>query len=171
MKGYLQVYTGDGKGKTTAALGLAVRAAGAGLKVFIGQFVKGTPSAETTALQKLNDQITLRRYGRSAFIINQPTAEDISAAQAGLTEVRQIIQSGSYDLVILDEANIAVHYALFSIDELIETISNRPAHVEIVITGRNAHSRLIATADLVTEMIAVKHYFQQGVIARLGIEK
>jgi cob(I)alamin adenosyltransferase len=170
MRGFLQVYTGDGKGKTTAALGLALRAAGAGLKVFIGQFAKGAEYSEIKAIRKLAPAITLKQYGRRCFIYGQPEAEDIRLAQDGLHDIETAIQSGAYDLVILDEANIAVYYNLFSLDELLNVVQKRPEKVEIVITGRKAEARLIAAADLVTEMQEIKHYYRAGVAARPGIE-
>ena len=170
-QGYIQVYTGDGKGKTTAALGLALRAAGAGAKVFIAQFLKGTKSAELAALERLADLITVKQCGRGHFIVGEPEEEDIQAARAGLAEVRQIIAAGEYPLVILDEANVAVHFGLFSADELLDVVEARPDHVEVVITGRRADERIIGDADLVTEMREVKHYHAAGVQARRGIEK
>jgi cob(I)alamin adenosyltransferase len=170
MQGLIQVYTGDGKGKTTAALGLALRAAGAGLKVFIGQFLKGAEYSEIKALRQLATGIEIKQYGRRCFIKDKPDEEDIRLAQNGLVEMESVIQSGDYDLVILDEANIAVYYNLFSVDELLKVVQNRPKQVEIVITGRNADPRIIAAADLVTEMREIKHYYQKGIAARLGIE-
>jgi len=170
MQGLIQVYTGDGKGKTTAALGLALRAAGAGLKVFIGQFLKGAEYSEIKAMRQLAPGIEIKQYGRRCFIKDKPDEEDIRLAQNGLREMESVIQSGDYNLVILDEANIAVYYNLFSVDELLKVVQNRPKQVEIVITGRNADSRIIAAADLVTEMREIKHYYQKGIAARLGIE-
>ncbi|MFC1849195.1 cob(I)yrinic acid a,c-diamide adenosyltransferase [candidate division CSSED10-310 bacterium] len=170
-KGFLHVYTGDGKGKTTAALGLALRAVGAGLKVFVAQFVKGMKYSEFESLKKLSDFITIRQYGRDCFIYQEPTPEDITLARNGLQEVREILISGDYDLVILDEATIANHYNLFSVVELLQVIDSRSPHVELVITGRNADQRLIDKADLVTEMKEIKHYYQRGIQARTGIEK
>jgi len=170
MQGLVQVYTGNGKGKTTAALGLALRAVGAGLKVFIAQFVKGMEYSELKTIQERFPEITIRQYGRDCFIINQPTEDDVKLAHKGLTEARKIIQSGDYDIVILDEANIAVYYQLFTIDELLKIIRSKPQHVEIIITGRKAHPRLIEVADLVTDMQEVKHYYQAGIKARKGIE-
>ncbi len=170
-RGYVQVYTGDGKGKTTAALGLALRAAGAGARVFIAQFAKGGRSSELEALARLSDLITIEQYGRDGFIRGEPSEEDISAAHEGLAQVKRIVASGEYPLVILDEANIAVYLGLFSVEDLIEVIESRPEHVELVITGRRADQRVIDAADLVTEMREVKHYFAQGVPARRGIEK
>ena len=171
MKGYILVYTGNGKGKTTAALGLALRAAGAGMKVFIAQFVKGGKASELKALKKLEDLITIKQFGRGHLIYNEPEKEDIYQAVKGLQEVKEVILSGGYDLVILDEATVAVHLKLFSIQDLLDVIDLKPNHEEIIITGRYADQKLIDRADLVTEMKEVKHYFQQGIKARPGIEK
>ena len=171
MKGYIHVYTGDGKGKTTAAFGLALRAVGAGLKVFIGQFVKGMKYAELDAVQRLSDQITLKQYGRDCFIINEPEEADIQLAREGLAEIKQIMAAGQHRLVILDEANIAIYYKLFSVEELLEAINLRHPSVEVVVTGRQADPKLIEAADLVTEMKEIKHYYTRGVQARDGIEK
>jgi len=170
-QGHIQVYTGDGKGKTTAALGLALRAAGAGATVFIAQFAKGRPTAELASLSRLSDLITIKQYGREHFIMGEPEPEDIEAAKQGLEEAQKIIISGEYPLVILDEANVAVDLGLFSVQALLAAVNAKPEHVEIVITGRDAHKRIIERADLVTEMREVKHYYPQGVTARSGIEK
>jgi cob(I)alamin adenosyltransferase len=170
MQGYVHVYTGDGKGKTTAALGLAIRAAGAGMRVYIAQFVKGMFYSELEALGRHADRITLKQYGRDCFIEKEPTEEDIRAARNGLEEVKGILASGDYRVVILDEANIATRYNLFSADELLELIRTKPEPVELVITGRNADPKIIAAADLVTEMKEIKHYYHRGVRARPGIE-
>ena len=170
-RGYVQVYTGDGKGKTTAAIGLAVRAAGAGLKVLLAQFIKGRHYPEIAALERFADRITVRQYGCGRFIMGKPSPEDIAAARRGLVELRALVPGGEYDVVILDEANCAVAYGLFRVDELLELIDSRPDCVEIVVTGRGAHEALLARADLVTEMRDAKHYFDQGVKARHGIEK
>ena len=171
MKGYVQVYTGNGKGKTTAAFGLAIRAAGAGLKVFIAQFVKGMRYSELESIKKLDDMITIKQYGRRWFIQKKINQKDINLAQKGLKEVKNIINSGNYQLVILDEANIATHFKLFSPQELLDLINSKPDHVELVITGRYADPLIIDKADLVTEMHEIKHYYHEGIKARLGIEK
>ncbi|MDD5722257.1 MAG: cob(I)yrinic acid a,c-diamide adenosyltransferase [Syntrophales bacterium] len=171
MKGYVHVYTGDGKGKTTAAFGLALRAAGAGLKVYIAQFVKGMKYSELNAMEKLKEVITVKQYGRDCFIYRDPEPEDIQAAREGLQEVREIMCSGEYQVIILDEANIATYYNLFSVDNLLDFIRAKPEEVELVITGRRADPRVIEEADLVTEMKEIKHYYQNGVQARDGIEK
>ncbi len=171
MKGYVQVYTGDGKGKTTAALGLAMRAYGAGLNVFIAQFVKGMKYSELETFKVLSEHITAKQYGRGCFIKGDPTKEDILAAKEGLREVRKIMVSGDYQVIILDEANISTFYNLFTVDELVDFIKSKPDDVELIITGRRADPRIIGLADLVTEMKEVKHYYNAGVSAREGIEK
>ena len=169
-KGYVHLYTGDGKGKTTAAFGLALRAVGAGMKVFIAQFAKGMKYSELESIKRFADQITLKQYGRDCFIINKPTPEDIALAREGYDDALRIVKSGEYGLVILDEANIATYYNLFSVDELLALIEAKAEHVELVITGRKADPRIIDRADLVTEMKEIKHYYTQGVPARKGIE-
>jgi cob(I)alamin adenosyltransferase len=170
-KGYLQVYTGDGKGKTTAALGLALRAAGAGLRVYVAQFVKGMHYSELDALKRLEDLITVKQFGRDCFIRRQPGQADIAAARAGLEEVRRVLAAKACDVLILDEASIATFYNLFSVDELLALIDSRPEGVEVIVTGRKADPRLLEKADLVTEMREVRHYYAKGVQARAGIEK
>jgi cob(I)alamin adenosyltransferase len=169
-RAYVQVYTGDGKGKTTAALGLALRAAGAGLRVFVAQFLKGTASSELSGLRRFADLITVRQYGRPDFIQGAPAPEDVAAAHEGLRGARDAIDSGRFDVVILDEANIATFFGLFTVDELLEVVDRAAGSVEIVITGRRADQRVIDRADLVTEMREVKHYHARGVRARRGIE-
>ncbi|MDD4143548.1 MAG: cob(I)yrinic acid a,c-diamide adenosyltransferase [Prolixibacteraceae bacterium] len=170
MKGYIQVYTGNGKGKTTAALGLALRAAGAGKKIFFAQFVKGRIYSETEAVKKYIPEIKIKQYGLESFILNTPTDRDIDAARKGLSEVSLIIEKGLYDMVILDEASIAVFFNLFSSSELIDVIKKKKPETEIVVTGRHAPAELIEFADLVTEMKDIKHYYTKGVEARKGIE-
>ncbi len=168
-RGYIQVYTGNGKGKTTAALGLALRAICSGKKVYMGQFVKGMAYSEMEA-PSLLDGITIEQFGRDCFIKSDPTQEDIDIAWKGLQKVAKVIISQEYDLVILDELNIALHYNLFSIADVLEIIAYKPPQTELVITGRYAPEELIVVADLVTEMKEIKHYYQQGVKARKGIE-
>jgi cob(I)alamin adenosyltransferase len=171
MKGYVQVYTGNGKGKTTAALGLAVRAAGAGLKVFIAQFIKKGEYSEINALKRFSDLITIEQYGRGRFIKGKPSHEDIQAAGKGLEHIEKIIDSKEYQVIILEEANVAVTSGLFSVEDLLKIIDKKPDDLELVITGRNAMPEIIERADLVTEMKEIKHYYQKGVKARVGIEK
>ncbi len=169
-KGYVQVYTGNGKGKTTAAFGLALRAAGAGLRVFIAQFAKGMDYSELHAFRRFDDLITVKQYGRGCFIHGAPAEEDIRAAQNALSEIRDVLNSGRYKVVILDEANIATFFELISVDDLAALIDAKPEEMELVITGRNADPVIIDRADLVTEMCEVKHYYTEGVQARDGIE-
>lgn len=170
-KGYVQVYTGDGKGKTTAAFGLAIRAMFAGKKVYIGQFVKDMKYNETKIADHF-DNIVIEQLGEGCFIFEPPKPSDITAAKNGLKKCADILKSGQYDLVILDEITIALCYKLFSTEEVIQAINNRASNVEVVITGRYAPKELIEMADLVTEMKEVKHYYNTiGLLARDGIER
>lgn len=169
-KGYIQVYTGNGKGKTTAALGLAVRAVGAGKKVFFAQFVKGQIYSEIHAIQQFLPAITVEQYGLNCFIVQSPTQKDIDIARKGFEKVSEIILSGNYDVIVLDEANIAIYYKLFPVEELIQLLKKKPLETEIIITGRYAPPELIEIADLVTEMKEIKHYYTKGIEAREGIE-
>lgn len=168
-RGYIHLYTGDGKGKTTAALGLAVRAAGAGKRIFIAQFVKGMHYSELDSLKRF-PEIGLKQYGLDCFIINQPSVQDIAAARKGLDEVAAIIHEARYDMVILDEVCIALHYHLFEIEELLAILKIKPVAMEIVMTGRYAPAELCDVADLITEMKEIKHYYRLGIQARRGIE-
>lgn len=170
MKGYIQIYTGNGKGKTTAAIGLTLRAVGAGKKVFFAQFVNGQVYSEIKALQQYAPAVVVKQYGLDCFIVKQPKQEDIDVARRGLQEVSEVIISGQYDVVVLDEANIAIFYSLFSANELIDVLKRKPVETEIIITGRYAVPELIEIADLVTEMQEIKHYYSKGVKARVGIE-
>ncbi|GAB1358266.1 cob(I)yrinic acid a,c-diamide adenosyltransferase [Porphyromonadaceae bacterium] len=170
MAGFVHVYTGDGKGKTTAAFGLALRAAGAGKRVFIAQFVKSMIYSEVKTVDQFLPNITVKQYGLNCFLINTPDNNDMEAARKGLEEVKQMVSSGEYDMVVLDEATIAVFYNLISSTELIDTIKGRNPRTEIVVTGRYASSDLIEIADLVTEMKEVKHYYRKGIESRVGIE-
>lgn len=170
-RGYTQVYTGDGKGKTTAAIGLAIRAAGAGLRVYIAQFIKMGDYSEIKALKRLDDLITVEQFGRGRFVGGKPSEADIDLAREGLAKIQAAVASGTYQVVILEEANIAVKYGLIAVQELLSLIVNKPASLELVITGRGASPRIIEIADLVTEMKPIKHYFRKGVRARIGIEK
>lgn len=171
MKGYVQVYTGNGKGKTTTALGLAFRAIGAGYKVFIGQFTKGQSYSELNTFKRLSDQITAKQYGGGKFIKGKPSDDDIKMARKGFAEVKGIVQTNQYQVVILDEINIALYYELVSVQEVLDMIDHKHESVELILTGRYAKDEIIQRADLVTEMKEVKHYYQAGVPARVGIEK
>jgi cob(I)alamin adenosyltransferase len=171
MRGYVHVYTGDGKGKTTAAIGLAVRAAGAGLKVYIAQFIKMGDYSEIKALKRFSDLITLEQYGLGRFLDGKPSQRDIAVARKGMEMVKNVMTSGKVDLVILEEANVAVNLGLFPVQKLVKLIVEKPENIELVITGRGASPRVIKVADLVTEMKMVKHYYEKGIQARVGIEK
>lgn len=169
-RGYIQVYTGNGKGKTTAALGLALRAAGAGKKVFFAQFIKGKPYSEMETVEKFVPDITIKQYGLGCFIVEKPSEADIVAARNGLAEMEKILKSEKYDVVILDEATIALYYCLFSVEEFLDVLKNKKTETEVVVTGRYAPPELIELADLVTEMKEIKHYYTKGIEARKGIE-
>jgi cob(I)alamin adenosyltransferase len=172
-KGYVHIYTGNGKGKTTAAIGLTVRALGAGMKVFFAQFIKGGRYSEIKALERLagrEDSLVCRQYGKGCFIMREPEAEDLAAARDGLADALDEMRSGRYQLVVLDEANVAVRLGVLEEPALLGFIDKRPQTVELVITGRGASEKLIEKADLVTEMKEIKHYYQNGVRARRGIE-
>ncbi|WP_179948107.1 cob(I)yrinic acid a,c-diamide adenosyltransferase [Geosporobacter ferrireducens] len=170
-RGYVHVYTGDGKGKTTAALGLALRAAGAGKKVFIAQFVKSIEYSEWKALKSLQNSIDITLYGHGCFIAKNPEQEDISAARKGLQDIHRILMSKKYDLIILDEITIALYYRLLSLEDVITLLKDKPYETELVLTGRYAPEAIIEFADLVTEMKEIKHYYQQGVLSREGIDR
>lgn len=172
INGRIQVYTGNGKGKTTAAFGLALRAAGRGYRTYIAQFVKGMHYAELDSIEKfLSEFITIKQYGRGCFINGKPAQEDVDCARAGLNEMKKILASGEYDVIILDEANIAVYFELFSAEELLDLLAARKPSTEVVITGRYAHEKIIEAADLVTEMTEIKHYYNtEKLQAREGIE-
>ncbi|MCK4503477.1 MAG: cob(I)yrinic acid a,c-diamide adenosyltransferase [Desulfuromonadales bacterium] len=172
-QGQVQVYTGDGKGKTTAALGLALRAVGRGLKVCMIQFIKGGGEyGEHLAAEKLAPLLTIHQTGRDGWIHKEKLdPEDIRIAKETLDLAISTLSGGEYDLVILDEINGAVWFGLLDVADIMQLIELKPANVELVLTGRSAAPQVIEAADLVTEMREVKHYYQQGVPARIGIEK
>ena len=169
-RGYLHVYTGDGKGKTTAAFGLAVRALCAGRRVYIGQFVKSMQYSETK-IGELFFGLRIEQLGRGCFIARDPAPQDVALASAGLARCREAMTSGDYDLVVLDELTIALHFGLLEVGEVLEALRGRNPRVEAVVTGRYAPQELIDAADLVTEMREVKHYYAQGVLSREGIDR
>ncbi|MDD5432909.1 MAG: cob(I)yrinic acid a,c-diamide adenosyltransferase [Candidatus Omnitrophica bacterium] len=164
----IQIYTGEGKGKTTAALGLALRAIGAGLKVYIGQFAKGKECCGLKALKCIK-KIKIEHFGSCNFI-RKVTEKDKQLAQKGLDRIKAIISDKSYDMVIMDELNVALDLKLLKLDSIIELIKKAPPKIELIITGRNAHKKIIALADLVSEIKEIKHYYKKGVKARRGIE-
>jgi len=169
-KGFIHVYTGPGKGKTTAALGLGLRAAGAGLNVYMIQFMKGRRYSELDAVKHLTN-FTIVQYGRDEFVSKKkPEQVDIDLAQKGFAQAKKIVKDGKYDLVILDEINVAIDYNLISLDDVLKLIKEKPKKVELVLTGRYAPPELVKSADLVTEMLEIKHPYQDGVLARKGID-
>ncbi len=177
MKSYIHIYTGNGKGKTTASLGLALRALGAGKSVFIGQFLKNGDYSEIRMLQKMEGLLetdqTLRveQYGEPHFINRKPGPEDYKAAEKGWMSIKEGVLSQKYDLVIMEEINVAVHLELIPEDQVLELMRNKPDDVELVLTGRYASEKIMEAADLVSRVDEVKHYFSKGVQARIGIEK
>jgi cob(I)alamin adenosyltransferase len=170
-KGLIQVYTGDGKGKTTCALGLALRAAGQGFKVFIVQFLKGQQTGESAAAARLAPEVTLRYFGRPGLVnLKAPAPEDLALVQQAWELARKVLAAGEHDLVILDEINLCLTHGLVPLEEALEVLQHRPPWVEVILTGRQAPPELLALADLITEMLPLKHYYQAGVKARRGIE-
>ncbi len=171
--GYIHLYTGDGKGKTTAALGLALRAAGYGYHVFIGQFMKGIAYSELAAIERLGEAVTLERFGEDQMVHPQaPRESDRQRARDGLKQVADAIDSGDYQLVILDEINVTVAYGLLPETEVLALLDAKPAGVELVLTGRDAPESFFKRADLITEMREVRHYYaDKGVLSRPGIDR
>lgn len=165
----IQVYTGNGKGKTTAALGLALRASGAGLRVYIGQFIKGSSYCELKALKRIPN-ISIEQYGRGCFIKHKPQDKDIMLACTGLKRAGEIISQKKFDLIILDEINVALGLGLLKIKDVINLLNGAPDNIELVLTGRGAHPKIKKLADLVSEIKEVKHYYKKGFQARKGIE-
>lgn len=175
-RGYVQVYTGNGKGKTTAAIGLAIRAIGAGLKVYIAQFMKNGSSSEFRCIQQLTDNIKIDSFlvaerNRVCNRNNVRSLDDLPQSTDWQTRLKTILLSQEFDIVILEEANMAIMCGLMSTEDILSVIAEKPLSVELVITGRYAHPDIIERADLVTDMKEVKHYYQDGVNARIGIEQ
>jgi cob(I)alamin adenosyltransferase len=171
-QGFIQIYTGNGKGKSTAALGQAVRAAGFGLKTYIAQFMKEYPYNELNSLKKLSEWITIEQFGGDDFVYKKepPGEEELAKAKKGLQTAKEKMLSGEYDLIILDEAIVAIYFKLIETKDLVEFIKIKPENVELILTGRYCPEELIELADLVTEMKEVKHYYQKGITSRKGIE-
>lgn len=169
--GQIQIYTGNGKGKTTAALGLSLRALGNGGKVFFGQFIKGPkPSSEFEALKAFGNNFIHKTFGAGRFIKGAPSDTDIRLAKEGLIQSSDALASGDYAMVVMDELNGAIGCGLFSVEQVLEAIKPRDSRTELVITGRNAHKKLAELAGLISEIQPIKHYFDNGVPARKGIE-
>jgi len=166
----IQVYTGNGKGKTTAALGLTLRAAGCGLKVYIAQFCKGRQTSELNTLKKIKN-IKIEQFGSCCFITKTPTQKDISLARQGLIKVEEAIKSKAYDMIIMDEANLAIKLNLIRLKDILTAIKKIPDSTELILTGRDAHPKIVEIADLVSEVKEKKHYYNKGIKARKGIEE
>ncbi len=165
----IQVYTGDGKGKTTAALGLCLRAAGAGKTVFFCQFLKGRHTGEVAYLRRMAG-VRVEQFGRSGFITGKPSSGDIKSAERGLRRAREAVLGGKFNVVILDEINPAFKLGLLDIEEVLSILLLVPRDVEVILTGRWAPRSLVKQADLVSEIREIKHYFRKGVKARKGID-
>jgi cob(I)alamin adenosyltransferase len=169
--GTVQLYTGDGKGKTTAALGAALRAAGHGKRALMIQFMKGRLYGELEAVKCLSGLFTIEQYGRDEFVDpKNPDPVDVELAKKGWARARRAVQGEKLDLLILDEINVAVSFGLIALDDVIDFIRKRPPHLELILTGRYAPDGLIEIADTVTEMQEIKHHYRKGVKARKGIE-
>jgi len=171
-QGFVQIYTGNGKGKSTAAIGQAVRAAGFGLKTYIAQFMKEYPYNELISLKHLSEWISIEQFGGDEFVYKKelPNEEELAKARSGLQSAREKMLSGEYDLIILDEAIVAIYFKLIATKELIEIIKAKPENVELILTGRYCPTEIIELSDLVTEMKEVRHYYQKGITSRRGIE-
>jgi cob(I)alamin adenosyltransferase len=171
-QGFVQIYTGNGKGKSTAAIGQAVRAAGFGLKTYIAQFMKEYPYNELISLKHFSEWISIEQFGGDEFVYKKelPGKEELEKASKGLQSAKEKMLSGDYDLIILDEAIVAIYFKLILTEELIEFIKIKPVNVELILTGRYCPQELIELADLVTEMKEIKHYYQKGITSRRGIE-
>ncbi len=170
--GYVQVYTGDGKGKTTASLGLVCRAAGYGHRACIVSFLKGDPNyGELRFIREHMPMVDYHLAGRMNFVDpNDPDPADVEIAQQGMTTAREAIASGDYHVVVLDEVNVAANLGLVDEADVLALLDERPEHVEVVLTGRDAPQAFVDRADLVTEMRMVKHFYEAGIPARRGIE-
>jgi len=170
-KGLVQVYTGNGKGKTSAAFGSALRAVGRGLKVYVIQFIKGGFDYGELHIAERLPNLKWAAFGRGKFITETPPSqEDVQLAREAFDLAKKVVESGEYDMVILDEINVVLNLKMISIDEVVKLVKDKPKHVELILTGRYAPARIIEAADLVTEMKEVKHPFARGVPPRKGIE-
>jgi len=171
-QGFIQIYTGNGKGKTTAAIGQALRALGFGLNIYFVQFMKNHPYGEVKLLESFAPQLVLKRYGNDAFVFQKkaPSAQLISEVQQGLLKAQKALLSGCYDMVILDEILVAIYFKLIQEDQIKKFLKKKPPRVEIILTGRYSPPAINDLADLVTEMKEIKHYYRKGILARRGIE-
>lgn len=171
FKGYIQVYTGEGKGKTTAAIGLTIRAIGAGMKVAFFQFFKPGTSSEVEVLKKFYPQIYYQAFGKEGFIKEKIDPETKALILKGWEEIKKLLKSGIYNIIVLDEITYALNWGIIDLEEFLEFLKNRSENLEVVITGRHAPKEIIEIADLVTEMKKIKHYYDRGVESRKGIEQ
>ena len=171
-RGLVQVYTGNGKGKTTAALGLALRAVGHGMRVLVIQFMKGKgDDGEQEAARRLSPNLTLIKAGREVFVSkSNPDPMDVELAREGFSIAERAVRDREYDIVILDEINTVIDYGLLPLSDLLRLIDLKPETLELILTGRNVHPAILEKADLATEMVERKHYFTRGLPARKGIE-
>lgn len=168
-KGYIQVYTGNGKGKTTAALGISLRCLCAGNKVFFGQFMKGQDYSELRATEYFPG-LTMEQFGNLCFVNGEPAPEDYEGAKKGLKRMEEVLTSGKYDMVVFDEINTTLFFHLVDVAEVLRILDLKPEGTEVILTGRYAPQEIVDRADLVTEMKEIKHYYNEGVSARVGIE-
>lgn len=169
-KGFVHIYTGNGKGKTTAAIGLGIRATGEGLKVYMIQFMKGRRYSEIDALENIKD-FTVIQFGRDEFVSKEnPEQIDIDLARKGFEHAKEIIKNGEHDLIILDEINVAVDFKLIPLKDVLKLMNEKPEKVELVLTGRYVHPDMVKQADLVSEILEIKHPYQNGIQSRKGID-
>lgn len=168
-KGFIQVYTGNGKGKTTAALGISLRSLCAGNKVFFGQFMKGQDYSELKAGETF-ENFTMEQFGTPEFLTGKPSENDFENARKGLARMKEVLASGEYQMVVFDEINTTLFFELLDVKDVLEVLDLKPEGTEVILTGRYAPDEIIERADLVTEMKEIKHYYNQGVMARVGVE-
>lgn len=170
--GMIQVYTGNGKGKTTAAIGQVVRATGVGMKTFFAMFMKDYPYSEIKGLEWMPEYIDIKQYANDSFVMKKeyPSEELKTEAKRGLDECIKAMNSGKYNIVVMDEAIVSIFFKLIELDDLLEVIKQRPKNIELILTGRYCPDEIKELADLVTEMKEVKHYYQNGQEAREGFE-
>jgi len=168
-KGYIQVYTGNGKGKTTAALGITLRTLCAGNRVFFGQFMKGQDYSELKAPEYF-ENLDMEQFGTPSFVRGEPSPEDIENAKKGLARMKEVLSSGDYDMVVFDEINTTLFFKMLKVEEVLEVLDLKKEGTEVILTGRYAPQEIIDRADLVTEMREIKHYYNAGVNARVGVE-
>lgn len=171
-KGFTQIYTGNGKGKTTAAIGQVIRAAGFGLKSYIACFMKDFPYSEFESFKRFQDLIKVEVFGKDDFVYRKeyPTGDELKAIKMGLDVAREKMLTEEYDIIVLDEICVCNYFKIFSEDEIVDFIKLKPANVELILTGRYCPEKVFEYADLITEMKEVKHYFTKGVNSRRGIE-